>query len=30
MHAMATDVPIERGDITINYVVQLVYATQRD
>jgi uncharacterized protein len=30
LRAIAADVPIERGEIAINYVVQLVYATQRD
>ena len=30
LRATAADVPIERGEIAINYVVQLVYATQRD
>jgi uncharacterized protein len=30
MRAMAADAPIERGEIAINYVVQLVYATERE
>jgi uncharacterized protein YggE len=30
MRAMAADVPVERGEIAINYAVQLVYATKRD
>jgi uncharacterized protein YggE len=30
LRATAADVPIEHGEIVVNYVVQLVYATQRD